>query len=160
MEPADSLSGRSRLRRALVLRSWSAEAPAKAGRCKTTRDDRDHRHALCSLSHGLPAYRRGAHRAVQLALCPRTRREDAAADRGYRPRALHAGRDRGHPRWARLARPELGRRDRLPILALRAPPQGGPGAVGSGPRLSLLRLARGTRADAREGAQRRAYQAL
>src|SRR5262249_23016264 len=76
---------------------------------KTTRHDRDHRHALCSLSHGLPAYRRGAHRAIQLALCPRTRRENAAADRGHRPRALHAGRHRGDPRWALLARPELGR---------------------------------------------------
>ncbi len=34
------------------------------------------------------------------------------------------------------------------------------GAVGSGPRLSLLRHARGTRANAREGAQRRPCQAL
>ncbi len=35
-----------------------------------------------------------AHRAVQLALCARPRRQDAAADRGHRPRALHRGGDR------------------------------------------------------------------
>src|SRR5262245_66246793 len=66
----------------LVLRSWSAEAPAKAGRCKTTRDDRDHRHALCSLSHGLPAYRRGAAPAVSLDLWQRKRAENADAATG------------------------------------------------------------------------------
>ena len=37
----------------------------------------------------LPAYRRRPHRAVQLALCPPLWRQDAAADRGHRPRALH-----------------------------------------------------------------------
>ena len=92
---------------------------------KFTRHDRDRRHPLCSLAHGLPAYRRGAHRAVQLALRPRTRRQDAAADRGHRPRALDRGGDRGDPRRPLLARHRLGRRRHLPVLARRAPPRGG-----------------------------------
>ena len=42
----------------------------------------------------------GAHRAVQLALRARPRRQDAAADRGHRPRALHRAGDRRDPRRA------------------------------------------------------------
>src|SRR5215211_7545327 len=68
------------------------------------RDERNHRHALCPLAHGLPAHRGGANRAVQLALYPRPRRENVAADRGYRPRTLHPGRDRTPSLWPTLAR--------------------------------------------------------
>ena len=42
----------------------------------------------------LPAHRRRAHGAVQLALRPPPRRQDAAAHRGHRPRALDRGGDR------------------------------------------------------------------
>ena len=59
------------------------------------------RHPLRPLAHRLPAYRRGAHGAVQLALCPPHRRQDAAPDRGHRPRALHRRGDRRDPRRAR-----------------------------------------------------------
>src|SRR5262249_27892923 len=79
---------------------------------------------------------------------------------GNRPRRPPHGAVAGHPPWVPPARPHLERPARCHISPPPAPPRGGPGAVGSGPRLSLLRLARGTRADAREGAQRRAYQAL
>src|SRR5262249_58510006 len=41
---------------------------------KTTRHDRDHRHALCSLPYGLPAYRLVAHPTAPLAPSPRPRR--------------------------------------------------------------------------------------
>src|SRR5262249_62144918 len=46
---------------------------------KTTRHDRDHRHALCSLSHGLPAYRRGAPPPIPLAPCPPARGGEGGA---------------------------------------------------------------------------------
>src|SRR5262249_58601052 len=91
---------------------------------KTTRHDRDHRHPLCSFSHGLPAYRRGAHRGVQLALCPRTRREDGAAGRGYPPPAPPPSREPGPPPWALLAPPGFWRREPLPTLPPPAPPPG------------------------------------
>ena len=74
------------------------------------RYDRTRRHPLRPLAHRLPAYRRRPHRAVQLALCARPRRQDAAADRGHRPRALDRGGDRRDPRRPDLARPRLGRR--------------------------------------------------
>ena len=45
-----------------------------------------------SLAHRLPAYRRGAHGAVQLALRTPHRRQVPAAHRGHRPRALHGSR--------------------------------------------------------------------
>src|SRR5437762_8438130 len=101
-----------------------------------------------------------AHRVVQLALCSRAGRKTAAADRGYRPGALHPGRHRRDPRRAHLARARLGWRNCLPILALRAPPRGCAEPAKRGPCLSLLLLAGGTRADAREGAQRGARQTL
>ena len=82
---------------------------------------RARRHPLCPLAHRLSAYRRRPHRAVQLALCAPARRQDAAADRGHRPRALDRGGHRRDHRRADLARPRLGRRDRLPVLARRPP---------------------------------------
>src|SRR3954469_11083640 len=117
---------RGRLKKIYVLQSrpalalWRRTGPAT----KFTPHDRDRRHPLCSFAHGLPSHWRGADRAVQLALCPWTRRQDAAADRGHRPRTLDRSGDRGDPRWAVLAWPRLGRRHRLPVLALRAPPRG------------------------------------
>ncbi len=112
------------------------------------------RHALRALAHRLPAYRRGPHGVVQLALCPPHRRPDAAAHRGYRPRALHQGRHRRDPRRPVLARPRLGRRRGLPVRPRRAPPRCGRGAAGRGPRLPLLRHRRGTGADAGDGPRR------
>src|SRR5262245_23904015 len=47
-----------------------------------------------TLAHRLPPYRRGAHRAVQLAVRPSSRRQVPAAHRGHRPRALDRTRDR------------------------------------------------------------------
>ncbi len=70
------------------------------------------------------------------------RRQDAAADRGHRPRALHRAGDCRDPRRPVLARPRLGRRHRLPVLARRTPPRGGRADARFGPRLPLLRLAR------------------
>src|SRR6476660_10589279 len=102
------------------LTLWRRTGPA----VKSTRHDRDRRHPLRSFAHGLPSHWWGADRAVQLALCPWTRRQDAAADRGHRPRTLDPSGDRGDPRWPVLAWPRLGRRDRLPVLALRASPRG------------------------------------
>src|SRR5439155_291189 len=84
----------------------------------------------------------------------------AAADRGYGPGTLYPGRHRRAPRRAHLARARLGWRNCLPIPALRAPPPGCAKPAKRGPCLSLLLLAGGTRADAREGAQRGARQAL
>ena len=49
------------------------------------------RHAFRPLAHRLSAYRRRAHRSVQLAASPPARRQDAAAHRGHRPRALDGG---------------------------------------------------------------------
>ena len=60
--------------------------------------------AVRALAHRLPAYRRRAHRLVQLALRPPPRRPHPPADRGYRPQAQHAGSDRCDHRRARLAR--------------------------------------------------------
>ncbi len=70
----------------------------------------DRRHPLCPLAYWFPAHRRGADRAVQLAVLPPHRRQDAAAHRGHGPRALDGGRDRRDPRRPGLARPSLGRR--------------------------------------------------
>ncbi len=67
------------------------------------RDDRARRHPLCALAHRLPPYRGRPHGAVQLALCPPLRRQDAAADRGHRPRALHRRRHQRHHRRPDLA---------------------------------------------------------
>ena len=69
-------------------------------------------HPLRALAHRISAYRRRAHRAVQLAVCAPSRRQVPAADRGYRSRALDPAGDRRDPRRARLARPRLGRRRR------------------------------------------------
>src|SRR5262249_1882346 len=43
------------------------------------------RHPICPLPDRLPPYWRGAHRVVQLGLCPAPWRPHAAAHRGYRP---------------------------------------------------------------------------
>jgi hypothetical protein len=58
------------------------------------------------------------------------RRQDAAADRRHRPIARHQGGDRRHPRWARLARHRLGRRDHLPVFS-RCPPASPPSSRSS-----------------------------
>ena len=96
------------------------------------------RHPLCPLAHRLPAYRRGTHGAVQLALCPPHRRQVAAAHRGYRPRALDRGGDRRHPRGLAMAGARVGRRALLPVRQGRAPPRGGRRAARRRQRLSLL----------------------
>ena len=59
-----------------VLRLGPIALPSRAA----TRENhvRDRRHPLCPLAHRLPAHRRRAHGAVQLALCPPHRRHDAA----------------------------------------------------------------------------------
>src|SRR6266852_3078576 len=90
----------------------------------------------------------------------RTRRQDAAAHRGYRPRALDAGRGRGDPRRAVLARPRLGRRGDLAILPRRAPPRGRGTTACRRQSLLLLRECRGTRRNARSRAARRTREAL
>ena len=59
-------------------------------------------------------------------------RHARAADRRYRPRALHAGERRADPRRAALAEPRLGRGPDLPVRALRAPRRGAGAAAGSG----------------------------
>ena len=82
------------------------------------------RHPLCSLADRLPPHRRRAHRAVQLALCQEARRQDAAADRGHRPRAIDGARDRGDPGRAEMAGARLGRRRHLPVQPRRPPPRG------------------------------------
>ena len=83
------------------------------------------------IPHRLPARRRRAHRAVQLAPRPPRRRRVRAAHRGHRRRAI-LGRDgRRHPAGDALARHELGRRARrrrrartvLPVAALRSAPR-------------------------------------
>ena len=107
------------------------------------------RHALRAFPHGLPAYRRCPHGLVQLALRASFRWPHAAAHRGYRPGALHPGRDRRDSRWMRwlgldwdgdviyqFARAERHRRGR------RESPRGWS-------RLSLLRNVGGARRDAR-----------
>src|SRR5581483_6878320 len=68
------------------------------------------RHPFRPLADRLPPYRRRAHGAVQLALRPPYRREDAAPDRGHRPRALDRCRRRRDPRRPHLARAHLGGR--------------------------------------------------
>src|SRR5579872_5782689 len=73
-----------------------------------TVNDRPDRHALCPLANRLPPHRRGADRALQLALCARPRRQDALADRGHRSRAVDGSghcRDSGR---AEMARARLG----------------------------------------------------
>ena len=104
--------------------------------------DRARRHPLCPLAHRLPPYRRRAHRAVQLALCARPRRQDAAADRGHRPRALDRGRDRRDPRRADLARPRLGRRVVYQFSRAARHREVAEAAAGRRQGLSLLRDAR------------------
>ena len=150
-----------RLRRTLVsnfgpLTLWQRAGPA----AKFTRHDRDCRNALCSFAHRLPSHWRGADRPFQLALRPRTRRQDVAADRGHRPRTLDRGGDRGNPRRPLLAWSRLGQRNGLPVLAFCAPPRGGGSIVGGGPRLSLLCQSGRTCANARKGPLRRSGQAL
>ena len=83
------------------------------------------RHSFRALPDRLPAYRRRAHRAVQLALRQALRRQVPAAHRGHRPRALDRGGGRGDPRRPQLARPRLGRRGGPPVRARRAPSRGG-----------------------------------
>ena len=61
-----------------------------------------------------------------------------AAHRGHRPAALDPGRHRRHHRRPEMARPRLGRRDRLPVRPRRPPRRGGPPAAGRGQGLSLL----------------------
>ena len=56
----------------------------------------DSRYALCPLAYRLSAHRRRPDGAVQLALCARARRQNAAANRGHRSRAF----DRTRP-WMR-----------------------------------------------------------
>ena len=89
--------------------------------------------------------------AVQLPLCPPHRGHVRPASRGHGPGARLAGLREGHPRWAALARPALGRRPRGRrggrSRAVRAVPPDAPAAVlrgrhgaaaGHGPRLPVL----------------------
>ena len=92
----------------MVARRLTACPPTPAGR-----------DALRALADRLPAHRRRAHRALQLALCPAHRRQLPAADRGHRPRPLDARGDRGDLRGPALARPRLGRRGDQPVRARR-----------------------------------------
>ena len=133
------------------------QGPHPLGACQhRTPNDRTRRHPLCPLADRLPPYRRRPHGAVQLALCARPRRQDAAADRGHRPRALHQGGDRRHPRRADLARHRMGRRHRLSVLPRRAPSRDRRAIARRRQGLSLLRHAGRTDANAREGARARA----
>ncbi|OIQ64796.1 hypothetical protein GALL_536520 [mine drainage metagenome] len=67
------------------------------------------------LTDRLSAHRRRAHRAVQLALRARSRRQVPAAHRRHRPRTLHPRGDRGDSARADLARARLGRRGGQPV---------------------------------------------
>ena len=112
--------------------------------------------ALCPFPDRLPAYRRGAHGAVQLALRQGPRRQDAAAHRGHRPRAPDAGRRRRHPRWAQVAGARLDRRARIAVRPGQAPPRGGRGAARPRSRLPLLPDDRRARRHAQGGRGREA----
>ena len=57
---------------------------------------------------GYPAYRRRAHRALQLAVRPPPWRQVPAAHRGHRPRPLHPAGRRRDPRRTVMARPAIG----------------------------------------------------
>ena len=73
-----------------------AKPPGPALSLPIMSENHETRPALRALAHRHAAYRRRAHRAVQLALCPPHRRHVPAAHRGHRPRALHprsGGRD-------------------------------------------------------------------
>ena len=141
--------------------------PGAAGNARRTgkqahrgHHERDRRHPLCAFAHRLSPYRRGPYRAVQLALCARPRRQDAAADRGYRPRTLDPGGDRRHPGRPDLVGDRVGRRYGLPVLPLLPPSRDRRRAAGRGSRLPLLRDARGACRDARGGAPQGQLQAL
>ena len=60
-------------------------------------------HALRPVSDRFPAYRRRAHGAVQLPVCPPPWRRIPAADRRYRPCPINRTRHRGNSRWPLLA---------------------------------------------------------
>src|SRR5271154_35840 len=57
---------------------------------------RPDRHALCPFANRFSPYRRRPHGPVQLALCAQARRQNAASDRGHRPRAIDGCGDRSH----------------------------------------------------------------
>ena len=65
---------------------------------------------LRAVADRLPARRRRAHRALQLALRPPARRRVRPADRRHRRRALVGRHGHRHPRQPAVARPRLGRR--------------------------------------------------
>ena len=129
-------------------------SPAAASLSHPICHGRPSRHAFRPVAHRLPAYRRGAHGAVQLAFRQEERRQDAAAHRGHRPRALDRGRDPGDPRRPHLARHRLGRRRRAPVRPRLAPQGGRREPRRRRPRLSLLREPAGAGGDARGGESR------
>ena len=88
--------------------------------------------------HRVPAHRRRAHGALQLALRPPCRRPVPAAHRGHRSRAQQRGGRGGDPRRPPLARARLGGRAGLPVRSWRPSQGGGRGVAGARQRLPLL----------------------
>ena len=122
----------------------------------------DDRHRpLRAVADRVSAYRRRAHRAVQLAVRAPSRRQLPAAHRGHRPGALDPRGGGGDHRRPRLARPRLGRRDRPPI---RRAPRATPRSRGNcSPRAApIIAIARPAELEAmrEQGARRKALGAL
>src|SRR5687768_5448699 len=94
----------------LALRSGSASRIPPAGTPEPTRYKRSNGpRPFRSVAHRLPAHRRRAYRAVQLAVRAAPRRHVRVAHRGYRYRAIVVGDGFGDRRWLAVAGTRLGR---------------------------------------------------
>ncbi len=86
----------------------------------------------------------------------RRRRQDAAAHRGHRSRALDAGGDRRHPRWAYLARSSIGTAKPSTSSPARASSGGGRGLLAAGRAYRCYATPEELDGDAREGPRAKA----
>src|SRR5205085_7860648 len=93
-EELPSLSGRLRACHSRRVRAWYGDDEGEG--------------KVCSESHRLFAYRRGAHGFVQLALCPAYGRNIHFTDRGHGCGAQFAGSGRCDSEWIAVARIGLG----------------------------------------------------